>query len=105
MLRLISGFRSIGLYVGSVVLTQYQNQPTAEAFQKRLEALGVKVYRHYPIEGYPSDISKIVSDEGYGKNEYIETTRELVVITAPGPGSGKMATCLSQRYQSRLCQI
>ena len=98
VLRLISGFRSIGLYVGSVVLTQYQNQPTAEAFQKRLEALGVKVYRHYPIEGYPSDISKIVSDEGYGKNEYIETTRELVVITAPGPGSGKMATCLSQLY-------
>ena len=98
VLRLIECFRNIGLYVGSVVLTRYQGQPVADAFQKRLEALGVKVYRHYSIEGYPSNISKIVSDEGYGKNEYIETTRELVVVTAPGPGSGKMATCLSQLY-------
>ncbi len=98
VLRLIDEFRSIGLYVGSVVLTQFQGQPVAEAFQKRLEALGVRVYRHYPIEGYPSDIAKIVSDEGYGRNEYIETSRDLVVITAPGPGSGKMATCLSQLY-------
>ena len=98
VLRLIDGFRSIGLYVGSVVMTRFQGQPVAEAFQERLESLGVKVYRHYPIEGYPSNITKIVSDEGYGRNEYIETSRELVVVTAPGPGSGKMATCLSQLY-------
>ena len=98
VIRLIDCFRSIGLYVGSVVLTRFDGQSTAVAFQKRLEALGIKVYRHYSIEGYPSDIAKIVSDEGYGKNEYIETSKELVVITAPGPGSGKMATCLSQLY-------
>ncbi len=98
VIRLIDCFRSIGLYVGSVVMTQFSGQPTAEAFQKRLEALGVKVYRHYLIDGYPSDIAKIVSDDGYGKNEYIETCRELIVVTAPGPGSGKMATCLSQMY-------
>ncbi|MBO5873087.1 MAG: DUF1846 domain-containing protein [Clostridia bacterium] len=97
-LRLIDIFRGIGLYVGSVVMTCYNGQAQAKAFQKRLEGLGVKVYRHYAIEGYPSNISKVVSDEGYGKNEYIETSRELVVITAPGPGSGKMATCLSQLY-------
>lgn len=101
VLRLIDEFRGIGLYVGSVVLTRYQGQPAAEAFKRRLEALGVKVYRHYPIEGYPSNLSKIVSDEGYGRNEYIETTRELVVVTAPGPGSGKMATCLSQLYHEQ----
>ena len=98
VIRLIECFRSIGLYVGSVVLTRFDGQATAVAFQRRLEGLGIKVYRHYSIEGYPSDIAKIVSDEGYGKNEYIETTKELVVITAPGPGSGKMATCLSQLY-------
>ena len=98
VIRLIDCFRAIGLYVGSVVMTRFSGQPTVVAFQKRLESLGVKVYRHYSIEGYPSDIARIVSDEGYGKNEYIETTRELVVITAPGPGSGKMATCLSQLY-------
>ena len=98
VLRLIDVFRNFGLYVGSVVLTCYQGQPVAEAFQQRLEALGIRVYRHYPIEGYPSNIAKIVSDEGYGRNEYIETSRELVVVTAPGPGSGKMATCLSQLY-------
>lgn len=98
VIRLIDCFRSIGLYVGSVVLTRFGGQAPAVAFQRRLESLGIKVYRHYSIEGYPSDISKIVSDDGYGKNEYIETTRELVVITAPGPGSGKMATCLSQLY-------
>ena len=98
VIRLIDCFRSIGLYVGSVVMTRFGGQPTVVAFQKRLEALGVKVYRHYNIEGYPSDIARIVSDDGYGKNEYIETSRELVVITAPGPGSGKMATCLSQLY-------
>lgn len=98
VIRLIDCFRSIGLYVGSVVMTRFNGHASAVAFQKRLEALGVKVYRHYSIEGYPSDIAKIVSDEGYGKNEYIETTKELVVVTAPGPGSGKMATCLSQLY-------
>ncbi len=98
VIRLIDCFRTIGLYVGSVVMTQFKGHKAAEAFQKRLESLGVRVYRHYPIEGYPSDIAKIVSDEGYGKNDYIETSRELVVVTAPGPGSGKMATCLSQLY-------
>ncbi len=97
-LRLIDAFRSIGLYVGSVVITQYANQPAAKSFRKRLEALGIRVYCHYPIENYPYDIRTIVSDEGFGKNDYIETSRELVVITAPGPGSGKMATCLSQLY-------
>ena len=98
VLRLIDAFTDFGLFVGSVVLTQFQGQKSAAAFQNRLEALGVKVYRHYPIEGYPSNIPFIVSDEGYGKNDYIETSRSLVVITAPGPGSGKMATCLSQLY-------
>ncbi|MGN1048115.1 MAG: DUF1846 domain-containing protein [Eubacteriales bacterium] len=98
VIRLIDAFKAVGLYVGSVVLTRFESQPAAVAFQKKLEGLGVKVYRHYPIEGYPSDIEKIVSDDGYGKNDYIETSRELVIITAPGPGSGKMATCLSQLY-------
>ncbi len=97
-LRLIDIFRSIGLYVGSVVMTCYEGQPQAKAFKTRLETLGIKVYKHYSIEGYPSNIAKVVSDEGYGKNEYIETSRELIVVTAPGPGSGKMATCLSQLY-------
>jgi len=98
VLRLIDAFREIGLYVGSVVLARFAAQPAATAFEKRLGALGIKVYRHYSIPGYPSDIKTIVSDEGFGKNDYIETTRSLVVVTAPGPGSGKMATCLSQLY-------
>jgi len=98
VLRLIDAFRGFGLYVGSVVLTRFAAQPLAINFQKRLEKLGVKVYRHYSIEGYPTNIPHIVSDEGYGKNEYIETSRSLVVVTAPGPGSGKMAVCLSQIY-------
>ncbi len=98
VLRLIDAFRGYGLYVGSVCLTQFAGQPSAIAYQKKLESLGLKVYRHYPIPGYPSNIPFIVSDEGYGKNDYIETSRSLVVITAPGPGSGKMATCLSQLY-------
>ena len=98
VLRLIDAFRGYGLYVGSVVLTQFASQPSAVAYQKKLESLGIKVYRHYNIPGYPSNIPLIVSDEGYGKNEYSETSRSLVVITAPGPGSGKMATCLSQLY-------
>lgn len=98
VIRLVNIFRKIGLYVSSVVLTRYDNQPTADAFQKRLESLGIKIYHHYSIKGYPSDLNRIISDKGYGKNEYIETSRKLVVITAPGPGSGKMATCLSQLY-------
>ena len=98
VLRLIDAFREIGLYVGSVVLTRFADQPSAVAFQKRLESLGIRVYRHYSIPGYPANLPLIVSDEGYGKNDYIETTRRLVVVTAPGPGSGKMATCLSNMY-------
>ena len=97
-LRLIDAFRGIGLFVGSVVITCYTGQPLAQAFEKRLKSLGIKVYRHYPIPDYPANIPLIVSDEGFGKNDYIETERSLVVITAPGPGSGKMATCLSQLY-------
>lgn len=98
-LRLIDAFRGIGLFVGSVVITCFTGQPLAIAFENRLKALGIKTYRHYPIKDYPSDIPLIVSDDGFGKNDYIETSRQLVVITAPGPGSGKMATCLSQLYQ------
>lgn len=98
VLRLIDSFEEKGLYVGSVVITQYSGQNSAQIFKQRLQKLGVKVYTHYAIEGYPSNIPLIVSKDGYGKNEYIETTRPLVVITAPGPGSGKMATCLSQLY-------
>jgi len=98
VLRLIDAFTGIGLFVGSVVITQYLGQPSVEQFEKKLQRLGVKVYRHYPIAGYPTNIRHIVSEEGYGKNQYVETTRSLVVITAPGPGSGKMATCLSQLY-------
>ncbi|MDE6184938.1 MAG: DUF1846 domain-containing protein, partial [Lachnospiraceae bacterium] len=96
--RLMKEFDSRGLYVGSVVLTHYAGQTRAADFKERLEKKGVRVYLHYAIEGYPSNIPLIVSDEGYGRNEYIETTRPLVVVTAPGPGSGKMATCLSQLY-------
>ena len=98
VIRLIDIFRGFGLYVSSVVLTRFSDQTLAKAFQARLETMGVKVYHHYAIEGYPSDIAHIVSDDGYGKNEYIETSRELVVVTAPGPGSGKLATCMSQLY-------
>ena len=98
VIRLIQVFRELGLYVSSVVLTMYKDLPVVQAFQARLEGLGVRVYHHYDIPGYPSNIAHIVSDEGYGKNDYIETTRELVVVTAPGPGSGKLATCLSQLY-------
>ena len=98
VLRLIDAFRAIGLYVGSVVLTRYGSQSSALQFAQKLESLGVKVYRHYSIPGYPYNIEGIVSDEGYGRNDYIETERELVVVTAPGPGSGKMAACMSQLY-------
>ena len=96
VLRLIQAFRDSGLYVGSVVITRYT--PAADQFKTKLQSMGVKVYRHYSIDGYPADIPFIVSENGYGRNEYIETTRPLVIVTAPGPGSGKMATCLSQLY-------
>ncbi len=98
VLRLIDAFRGYGLYVGSVVMTRYKPNAIADAFKQKLENLGIKVYKNYDIDGYPHNIPYIVSDEGFGKNEYAETTRSLVVVTAPGPGSGKMATCLSQIY-------
>ena len=98
VIRLIDIFRELGLYVSSVVLTRYAEQAAAKAFQSRMEGLGIKVYHHYAIAGYPSDTAHIVSSEGFGKNDYIETSRSLVVVTAPGPGSGKLATCLSQLY-------
>ena len=98
VIRLIDAFTAKGLFVGSVVLTKYAPHPRVTAFENRLKKLGYPVYHHYVIDGYPSNISHIVSDEGYGINDYIETSRSLVVITAPGPGSGKMATCLSQLY-------
>lgn len=98
VLRLIDAFRAVGLYVGSVVLTRYESQSSALQFAQKLESLGIKVYRHYSIPGYPYNTEKIVSEEGYGRNDYIETERQLVIVTAPGPGSGKMATCMSQLY-------
>ena len=98
VLRLIDAFRGMGLYVSSVVMTQYASQYAADVFRKKLNNLGIKVYIHYPIVGYPNNIPLIVSDDGYGRNEYIETTKPLVIVTAPGPGSGKLATCLSQLY-------
>ncbi len=97
-LRLIDAFRGYGLYVSSVVLTRYAPSTAIEIFKKKLKNLGIKVYKHYDIEGYPQNIPHIISDEGYGKNEYVETNRSLVIVSAPGPGSGKMATCLSQIY-------
>lgn len=99
VLRLIDAFRGYGLYVGSVVLTRFSGQESAIAYQQKLESLGIKVYRHYSIPSYPSNVPLIISDEGFGKNDYIETSRSLIVVTAPGPGSGKMAVCLSQLYQ------
>ncbi len=98
VMRLIDAFREIGLYVGSVVVTMFSGQPAAKLFEKKLKALGIKVFRHYPIADYPSNVAKIISEDGFGKNQYIETTRSLVVVTAPGPGSGKMEICLSQLY-------
>ena len=102
VLRLIDAFRSSGLYVGSVVITQYDGEAAADAFKARLENLGVRVFRHYRIDGYPSNVPHIISPEGFGRNDYIETSRSLVVVTAPGPGSGKMATCLSQLYHEHI---
>ena len=102
VLRLIDIFRGFGLYVSSVVLTRFNGQATARAFQARLEGMDIRVYHHYGIAGYPADTAHVVSPEGFGKNDYIETTRSLVVVTAPGPGSGKLATCLSQLYHDHL---
>ena len=102
VLRLIDAYHSVGLYVGSVTITRYENQPSAKLFIEKLEKLNIKVFKHYPINGYPHDIEKIVSKEGFGQNDYIETTKPLVVVTAPGPGSGKMATCLSQLYHENI---
>ena len=102
VLRLIDAFRGFGLFVSSVVITRYTGQPTVEAFQQKLEKLGLRVYRHYPIEGYPYNVPVIISEAGFGKNEYVETQRPLVVVTAPGPGSGKLAVCLSQLYHENL---
>ncbi len=102
VLRLIELFRARGLYVGSVVITRWGGEAAALKFQKRLESLGIKVYRHYPIDGYPSNLGLILSPDGFGRNEYIEVSRKLVVVTAPGPGSGKMAVCLSQIYAEHL---
>lgn len=97
-MRLIDTFKDLGITVGSVVITQYSNQEAADIFKKRIENMGINVFLHYPIAGYPSNVEYIVSDEGFGKNDYIITTKPIVVVTAPGPGSGKMATCLSQLY-------
>lgn len=102
VLRLIDEFQEIGLFVGSVCITKYAGQAAADQFKERLKGLGIKSYYHYKISGYPNDVKRIVSKDGYGKNEYIETERPLVVITAPGPGSGKMATCLSQLYHENM---
>lgn len=97
-LRLIDAFRAKGILVSGVVITRYCGQPAADVFAERLNRLGIRVYHHYPIAGYPANVPLIVSDDGFGKNEYVETTRRLVVVTAPGPGSGKLAVCLSQLY-------
>ncbi|WP_123054191.1 DUF1846 domain-containing protein [Clostridium sp. JN-1] len=98
VLRLIDDFREYDLDVNSVVITRYNGQPAATVFINKLERRGIKVYKHQATKGYPTDVDTIVSDEGYGKNPYIETTKPIVVVTAPGPGSGKLATCLSQLY-------
>ena len=105
VLRLIGEFEKKGLYVGSVVITKFTGQNAAVQFNEKLEKKNIKVYQHYVIDGYPSNIPMIVSEEGFGKNDYIETTRPLVVITAPGPGSGKMATCLSQLLRQDMLNL
>ena len=101
VLRLRSEFQSRGFLVGSVVVTHYNGQSSADAFRARLDRLGIKTYVHYTIEGYPTNVDLIDSDEGFGKNDYVETSRPLVIVTAPGPGSGKMAVCLSQLYNEQ----
>ena len=98
VLRLRSEFENVGLLVSGVVITHYNGQSSADAYRSRLERLGIRVYYHYTIEGYPHNVSLIDSDEGFGKNDYVQTSRQLVIVTAPGPGSGKMAVCLSQLY-------
>ena len=98
VLRLRGEFENIGLYVSSVVITHYNGQSSADAYRHRLERQGIKVYYHYTIDGYPHNVELIDSDEGFGRNDYVHTTRPLVIVTAPGPGSGKMAVCLSQLY-------
>ena len=105
VLRLIQSFRDKGLYVGSVVITQYTGQSTADLFKSKLEHMGIIVYKHYRIDGYPNNVTHIVSEEGFGRNDYVKTTRPLVIVTAPGPGSGKMATCLSQLYHENKRNI
>ena len=102
LLRIVDALKALDLYVGSVVITQYAHQPAADTFRKQLKADGIKSYLHYPIPGYPTDVDFIVSPEGLGKNEYIKTSRKLMVVTAPGPGSGKMATCISQLYNDSV---
>ena len=102
VVRLINEYHRVGLFVGSVVITQYQHQNAADTFKLKLENLGIRVFLHYPIDGYPHNVDHIISEEGFGKNDYIETSKPLVVVTAPGPGSGKMATCLSQLYHEHL---
>ncbi len=101
-IRLINAFRDLGLLVESVVITKYKGQATVDVFKKRLENMGIRVYKHYCIEGYPSNVEYIVSDGGFGRNEFVETKKPIVVVTAPGPGSGKMATCLSQLYHENM---
>ena len=96
--RMIDAFKELDLYVGSVVITKYNKEPEVKRFERKLKAINIPLFYHYQIEGYPTDTDKIVSEEGFGKNDFIETTRSLIVVTAPGPGSGKMATCLSQLY-------
>ena len=98
VLRLIQAFTDKGLYVGSVVITHYSGQASADTFKTKLDHMDIRVYRHYTIDGYPGNVPLIVSDDGYGKNDFIETSKPLVIVTAPGPGSGKMAACLSQLY-------
>ncbi len=101
VLRLIDSLRKMQLYIGSVLITQYSGQPSADVFRKKLEIRGEKVFVHTLTKGYPSDVDMIVSDEGYGANPYVPTTRSLVVVTAPGPGCGKLATCLSQLFHEK----
>ena len=96
--RLIDAFKKLDLYVGSVVVTKYNKEPEVKIFERKLKSIGIPMFLNYEIAGYPVDTNKIVSEDGFGKNDYIKTTRSLIVVTAPGPGSGKMATCLSQLY-------
>ncbi len=103
--RMVDTLRSLDLFVGSVVITQYTHQPTVDAFRRQLKNNGIKSYLHYPIKGYPTDVDFIVSPEGLGRNQYVQTERELIVVTAPGPGSGKMATCISQMYHDHVLGI